>query len=98
MNQIKLSETELYNLIKESVKNILSESEGYVKYQKHDSPYDDTKKGNGQTQPLKDNIYLDRVRAMLSNVLIAFKHEKYEDAKKQVLRIYKLVDAMINQS
>ena len=98
MNQIKLSESELYDLIKESINHILLENDDYIKYQKFGSPYDNTKKGNGQTQPLKDNIYLDRVRAMLSNVLIAFKHEKYEDAKKQELRIYKLVDAMINQS
>ena len=94
----KMTESELHELIKESINYILSENDEYIKYQKFGSPYDDTKEGNGQTQPLKDNVYLDRVRAMLNNVLIALNNEKIQDAKEQVLRIYKLVDAMINQS
>jgi hypothetical protein len=33
----------------------------------------------------------------LSNVLYALREKRPEDAKKQLLRLYKMVDAMINQ-
>jgi hypothetical protein len=54
-------------------------------------------KGNGETQPLKSNTSLYDVRAKLSNVMKSLKNDNIDDAKKQVKRLYKLVDAMINQ-
>ncbi len=92
--KIRLTESELHNLIKESVNHILKEEF----YTKHQNPYDDTKKGNGQTKPLKDNIYLDSVRARIGNILQSINNNNIEAAKKQLLRLYKLVDAMINQA
>jgi hypothetical protein len=93
---IKISESDLHNLIKESVSKILLEGD-FTKYPKYNSPYNDKKTGNGVTQPLKDNVSLYDIRPRLSNILQALKNNKTDDAKKQLLRLYKLVDAMINQ-
>ena len=87
--KINLSERNLHRIIKESV--------DHVKYHKYKSPYDDNKEGNGVTQPLNDDTSLYDIRARLSNILYALKNDRKEDAKKQILRLYKLVDAMINQ-
>jgi hypothetical protein len=54
-------------------------------------------KGNGETQSLKSDTSLYDVRAKLSNVMKSLKNDNIDDAKKQVKRLYKLVDAMINQ-
>lgn len=93
---IRLTESDLQNIINESVKNILSE-EDYVKYHKYRSPYDDNAKGNGVTQPVKKGVSLFDIRARIPNIMQALKNNKIEDAKKQLMRLYKLVDAMINQ-
>jgi hypothetical protein len=92
----RLTESDLHNIIKESVKNIL-EDKDYVKYPKYKSPYDDKKEGNGVTKPLKDNVSLYDVRGRISNILQAINNNRTTDAKEQLLRLYKLVDAMINQ-
>lgn len=93
---IKLTETDLHNIIKESVKHILI-NEDYIKYHKHNNPYNDKESGNGITQPLKNNTSLYDIRARIPNILYALKNNREDDAKKQLLRLYKLVDAMINQ-
>lgn len=93
---IRLTEGDLHNIIKESVKNILSE-EDYVKYHKNPNSYTGEAKGDKATQPLKKNIYLDTVRSKIWNINQALKNNRIEDAKKQVGRLFKLVDAMINQ-
>ena len=93
---IRLTEGDLYNIINESVKNILSEAD-YIKYHKNPNPYTGEAKGNKATQPLKKNIYLDTVRARIWNIAQALQNNRIEDAKKQVSRLFKLVDAMINQ-
>jgi hypothetical protein len=93
---IKLTENELQTLINESIEEVLN-NEDYVKYPKYNTPYDDNKEGNGVTQPLKNETSLYDVRARISNILIALRNDKKEDAKKQLLRLYKMVDAMINQ-
>lgn len=92
-----LTEQELHNIIKESVKNILSE-EDYIKYPKYPNAYTSEPKGDRETQPLKKHIYLDSVRGRISNIMLALKNNRIDDAKKQLMRLYKLVDAMINQS
>lgn len=93
---IHLKEKELHNIIKESLKDILI-NEDYIKYKKHNSPYNDKEIGNGITQPLKNNTSLYDIRARIPNILYALKNNHNDDAKKQLLRLYKLVDAMINQ-
>ena len=94
---IRLTEGDLHNIINESIKNILSE-EDYIKYHKNPNPYTGEAKGDKETQPLKKHIYLDTVRARIWNIAQALKNNRIEDAKKQVDRLFKLVDAMINQS
>lgn len=93
--QIMLTENDIHDIVDNVLINILKED--YVKYYKYGSPYDDNKKGNGVTQPLKKGITLHDVRGRISNILYALKNERTDDAKKQLLRLYKLVDAMINQ-
>jgi hypothetical protein len=75
----------------------INEINDYVRYPKYRSPYDDKKIGNGVSQPIKDGTNLYDIRARLSNVLYALREKRPEDAKKQLLRLYKMVDAMINQ-
>lgn len=94
---IRLTEGDLHNIIEKSVNAIL-EDKDYVKYAKYSSPYDDENKNDDfQTKPLKSNINLQHVRARIANIRQALKNNKIEDAKKQSARLYKLVDAMINQ-
>lgn len=93
--QIMLTENDIHDIVENALINILKED--YVKYHKYNSPYDDNKNGNGVTQPLKNGIDLYDVRGRISNILHALKNERTDDAKKQLLRLYKLVDAMINQ-
>ena len=93
---IRLTENDLYDIINESIKNILSE-EDYIKYHKNRSPYDDNAESNGATQPLKKIVSLFDIRARIPNVMQALKNNRVDDAKKQLIRLYKLVDAMINQ-
>ena len=93
---VRISESDLHNLIKESISEIL-EQKDFTKYPKYPSPYDDKKIGNGVSQPVKDSTNLYNIRARISNVLYALREKRPDDAKKQLLRLYKLVDAMINQ-
>ena len=93
---IRLTESDLYNIINESVKNILSEAD-YIKYHKNRNPYDDNAEGNGVTQPVKKGVSLLDIRARIPNIMQALKNNRVDDAKKQLMRLYKLVDAMINQ-
>lgn len=93
--QITLTENDIHDIVESALNSILKED--YVKYHKYNSPYDDNKNGNGVTQPLKNSISLYDVRGRISNILYALKNERTDDAKKQLLRLYKLVDAMINQ-
>ena len=94
---IKITENDLHKIITKSVQNILSE-ENFVRYPKYGNPYIDKPQGENETKPLKKGVYLDSVRARLGNVMMALKNNRIDDAKKQVKRLYELVDAMINQS
>lgn len=93
---IRLTEGDLHRIITESVNNIV-ESGNYVNYHKNRSAYDNNKEGNGETQPLKDNASLYDIRTRIPNIMKALKNNQIDDAKKQLMRLYKLVDAMINQ-
>lgn len=93
--QIILTENDIHDIVENALNSILKED--YVKYNKYNNPYDDNKKGDGVTQPLKNGVDLHDVRCRISNILYALKNERTDDAKKQLLRLYKLVDAMINQ-
>lgn len=92
---IKLTESDLHNIIKESIQTLIEDE--YVKYQKHRSPYNNKAEGNGETQELKNGVNLFDVRARIPNIMKALQNNRVDDAKKQLLRLYKLVDAMINQ-
>lgn len=95
---IKITESQLYSIIENEIRNIISLNEdSYVKYHKYNSPYNDKEKGNGVTQPLKNGTSLYDIRARIPNILYALKNDRKDDAKKQLLRLYKLVDTMINQ-
>ena len=89
-NVIKLTEQDIRDIIKESINNVLIERDTH-------SPYDDTKVGNGQTQPVKDNVNLQWVRQRVGNIYQSLKKNDIERAKKQTMRLYKLVDAMFDQ-
>ena len=65
---VKLTEKDLYNIINESVKNILFE-EDYIKYHKYRSPYDDNADGNGVTQPVKKGVSLFDIRARIPKLI-----------------------------
>ena len=93
---IRLTENDLYNIINESINNILSEDD-YVKYHKNRNPYDDKAERNGETQSLKKSVSLFDVRARIPNIIQSLKNNRVDDAKKQLMRLYALVDAMINQ-
>lgn len=93
---IIIDEEQLNNIIRENISKILV-NEDYKRYPKYGSPYDDTKDGNGVTQPLKNNISLYDIRPRIANILNALRSNRPDDAKKQALRLYKLVDALINQ-
>lgn len=92
----KLIESKLKKIIKESINNVLME-EDYIKYHKYQSPYKREKKETESTQPLKDNVSLYDIRGRLANTRQALHNNQIDDAKKQLARLYKLVDAMINQ-
>lgn len=89
-NLLKLTEQDIHDIIKESVNNILIERDTH-------SPYDDKKVGNGQTQPLKDNVNIQWIRQRVGNIYQSLQKNDIERAKKQTMRLYKLVDAMLNQ-
>lgn len=93
---VRINESDLHNIIKESISEIL-EQKDFTRYPKYPSPYDDKKIGNGVSQPVKDSTNLYNIRGRISNVLYALREKRPDDAKKQLLRLYKLVDAMINQ-
>jgi len=93
---LRLNEHQLKKIICESVKTILSEKD-YIKYNKNRNPYDDNADNNGVTQPVKQGVSLFDIRARIPNIIQALKNNQVDDAKKQLMRLYKLVDAMINQ-
>lgn len=95
-NMRKLTESKLNKIIKESINNVLME-EDYIKYHKYQSPYKRDKKEDESTPPLKDNVSLYDIRGRISNILQALHNNHTDDAKKQITRLYKLVDALINQ-
>jgi hypothetical protein len=92
---IKLNETQLKKIIVDVVKNI--KGENALNEAKNRNPYDDNKIGNFETKPLKDDVSIYDVRSRLSNIIHSLNNNNIADAKKQTLRLYKLVDAMINQ-
>ena len=60
--------------------------------------YDDTKDPNEYgTQPLKDNVSLYDIRQRVEEILFNCNENDYKIAKKQIRRLYKFVDTMINQ-
>lgn len=89
-NIIKLTEQDLKSIIKECVNNIIAE-------RNTNSPYDDAKIGNGETQPVKDCVNLQWIRQRVGNIYQSLQKNDIERAKKQTMRLYKLVDAMFNQ-
>ena len=63
-----------------------------------ESPYDDKKnKDEYVTQPLKDTVDLFHIRQRLEEILRNVNVDDIEILRKQVKRLYKMVDAMINQ-
>jgi hypothetical protein len=95
-NTIKCNEKALQSIIKESVRTILA-NEDYIKYPKHRTPYDDKAERDDFHQPLKKDVDLYDIRARLNNIAQALQKNRPEDAKKQVRRLYKLIDYMIVQ-
>lgn len=91
-----LSENKINKIIKESINNLLMEND-YIKYHKYQSPYKRNKNEDESTPPLKDNVSLYDIRGRISNILQALHNNHTDDAKKQLIRIYKFVDALINQ-
>ena len=95
-NMRTLSENKINKIIKESINNMLMEND-YIKYHKYQSPYKRNKNEDESTPPLKDNVSLYDIRGRISNILQALHNNHTDDAKKQITRLYKLVDALINQ-
>jgi Iap family predicted aminopeptidase len=95
-NVIQLSEEQFKRLINESVESILKEKR-YPKWNALSSPYDDTKEFNGATQPLRDDVNMQFVRARVTQLIAALNKGDIEVAKKRAMRLLKLVDAMHNQ-
>jgi len=63
-----------------------------------ESPYDDKATPNGfSTQPLKKNVGLYDIRQRLEEIWRNCHTKDVEIAEKQAKRLYKMVDAMINQ-
>lgn len=93
---IKLTESDLHNIIKESVSNILSEDK-INKYNINNNPYDDKAESNEQSQPIKKGVGLYDIRARIFDINLALRNKDYEVVNKKVSRLYKLVDSMINQ-
>ncbi len=62
-----------------------------------ESPYDDNKEQTGVTQPLKDDMSLYHIRQRVEEIYRNCNVEDIDVLKKQIQRLYKLVDAMINQ-
>ena len=62
------------------------------------NPYDHNKKSDEfSTQPLRDGVGLYDIRQRLQEIIYNCNPEDVAIAKKQTIRLYKLVDAMINQ-
>ena len=62
------------------------------------NPYDDKKNPKEyETQPLKSNVSLYDVRQRVQEIIMNCNKDDVDIAKKQALRLYKLVDALINQ-
>lgn len=62
------------------------------------NPYDHNQQGdNFSTQPLKNGIGLYDIRQRVQEIIHNCNPEDIAIAKKQAMRLYKLVDAMINQ-
>lgn len=93
---IKLTESELKYIIKESLSKMLSEDK-FNKYNINNNPYDDKTEGNGITQPIKKGVGLYDIRARIFDINLALRNKDYEVVNKKVSRLYKLVDSMINQ-
>ncbi len=62
-----------------------------------ESPYDDNEKQTGASQPLKDDVSLFHIRQRVEEIIRNCNVDDVEICKKQVMRLYKMVDAMINQ-
>ena len=62
-----------------------------------ESTYDDNEKQTGASQPLKDDVSLFHIRQRVEEIIRNCNVDDVEICKKQVMRLYKMVDAMINQ-
>lgn len=62
-----------------------------------ESPYDDKIPQTGATQPIKKHVGLHDIRQRLEEIYRNCNVEDIDILKKQVQRLYKLVDSMINQ-
>lgn len=95
MNKIDINENDIKNMVETSIKTILNEA-FFNKFKTN--PYDHNKKGEGfTTQQLKDEVSLYHIRQRLQEIVRNCNPEDVAIAKKQAMRLYKLVDAMINQ-
>lgn len=95
MSKITINENDIKDMVETSIKTILKEA-FFNKFKTN--PYDHNKKGEGfTTQPLKDEVSLYHVRQRLQEIVRNCNPEDVAIAKKQAMRLYKLVDAMINQ-
>lgn len=62
------------------------------------NPYDHNKKSDEfSTQPLRDGVGLHDIRQRVQEIIRNCNPEDIAIAKKQAMRLYKMVDAMINQ-
>lgn len=79
--------------------NILRENINEAFFNRYkESPYDDNAKQDGfSTQPLKKNVGLFDIRQRLEEIWRNCHTKDIEIAEKQAKRLYKMVDAMINQ-
>ena len=95
---INITESDLNKIIIESIKSVLDENDDYIRYQKIRNPYDDKQRAlTAYKNPIKDGVGLYDIRAKLLNIYYSVKNNRVDDTKKQVYRLYKMVDNMINQ-
>jgi hypothetical protein len=97
---IQITENELKDFIKESIKQYIVDNNineaFHNKYKRN--PYGNIIKKDGYDfQPVKDGIGLYDIRQRVEEIIRNCNAQDVAIAKKQALRLYKLVDAMINQ-
>ena len=78
--QIILTENDIHDIVENALNSILKED--YVKYNKYNNPYDDNKKGNGITQPLKNGEDINDLRGRTPNIIYELKYKRTDDEER----------------